>query len=388
MKNLKAILQEEGLIKTSAMKLKGLRGTVFQNVSPKKGRGFLITDIPKQKIPAGKIQAQSSTRYVENLPDISVPQEKGEPIKVFVRQAGSMKMMVNNAFAKIVGPEKSKVFLRKLAEAKIPLKEGDLVVRKFSGIGEENEAGKYGLAVLKNQKNILIEESVLSKKTFAKIDLVDIEYKKADIDDILRTARIKETSPSDVSISGKLKMETPTRQKLELSELPPTPSGNIKLERPVTRPVSGLASRVAMKPVQIVSARLESQQRNIQRESVASLSSITMPKLEVKGVKDIQTERLKIVELAIQEPVTAQMQLQKQVTLKMQPLEELTAFPPIPPIPVVPTDIPPIIIPGGAMPVFGLGSGWARRTGRNVIRNPVPEIAELMKIKINLKGVI
>ena len=400
----------QGEFEITEGKLKGLKGVTHQTTNPKKGRGFLITEIPEQKLPSGqKIKAQGSTRYVENLPDITVPKEP-EPIRIFRRSSNEMKMMVDDVFAKIVGPKKSEMYLQKVAENKIPMKGGnDLVVRRFSGVAQENEAGKYRLTVLKNQKSVLVEESVISKKTLAKIDWVDMEVKSSQVDDIVRSAKFNEPSfkepsiPKDISPGLKLKEPKP-RLKSEMSELPPIPSGAVRVEPKISfiPAVSGLVSRAFVKPIQDISLKLESRQKVLPKQAISLESKqrispkvvsgavqLTMKVPEAQKLADIQTQKLKVVELAAQTPVTAQIQLQKQVvTERITPLKKLDVMPPIPPTVDVPVDIPPIRIPGMPLPFYGLGSGRARRTGRNVIKNPIPELEEIMKIKINLKGVV
>lgn len=403
----------QGEFEVTSGQAKGLKGTTNLEANPTKGRGYLTTKIPEQKLPSGqKVKAQEFTSYVQEAENKLVgiaPKEQPELARVYHRIANDMKLMVNERFAKLVGPKREDVWLKETARQTKTIAsvtdtatgktvKEQILVRRFTGIGEGNKAD-YQLAVVrgKSGKPILIEESVIRNKVIAKIDWVDIS--RLNLETGGRVTVFKPGPGGGKSID--LRPPSVVIAKIGKST-PPVPSGNVLLDENIARIVMNknptpTGVRIKETPrleLEVKTASDLMPSPNIIRKALDNITGRTVtPQKSITqqiqlNVPDIQKsfdatkQKIRPVEISVTNPITGQRTSQQSVQEIMQVLEPIVDRIASQPVPVVPISNirlpPPAEIPWLAPAFFGLGGSKLKRYRTGHVTNPVPEIEKVV----------
>lgn len=391
----------QGKFEITEGKLTGMKGTTILEVNPQKGRGFLITKIPEQTIGKTKIQAQEFTRYVQDLP----PLENTPAGRVYNRLSNELKISINEQFAKIAGPSKGQTLLKETGRVAKDTSQGDkILIRTFKGVSEESQAGKYGIGmVTRGGKNILVEESIISSKTFSKVNWVDvlkIDTTKPVALKMPGTATGPGTgtttaSRSGVSLAGKVIPAIPSAP-VEVKIIPVTDLVRIV---PNVNPVpTGVMIKSSpkldteLKIAQINTPQIvrQDQGQKPQGRTVSPASGLALAiSPQIQKYFDQTKQKIRPVEISVTNPITGQRTSQQSVQEIMQVLEPIVDRIASQPVPVVPISNirlpPPAEIPWLAPAFFGLGGSKLKRYRTGHVTNPVPEIESLMGTVKGLK---
>jgi hypothetical protein len=359
---------------------KGLHGTTAQ-ISGKKA-GYVITNIPEQKVGNIKVPAQTFKQFTKGG-------TVSEKLKLYYREAREGVFMVGEKL-KLVGRQKEQTLLRTVAETPGKTRTGqDIYVRKFKGVGLGTEARDYKLYLVKvGEKVMLVEGSVPGQKQAVKIDWVDIsmghgisgEPSSGGISRIItvKPATAPAVPPSTMTLKAQVTPEVANVARIVPNVNPTAYPLRIK-ESLATKPETVL--RQENVPAIIRRQDTGQQGRTVNAVAVAIR---TAPQIVRPDTATRTTDIVKPEQIAITHPITGvEVSQQEKTSLmrKLSPIIERIASQPVttPAIPKKPKMRPPNLPPMGIVPFLRLGKGtkfYLFKTG--TIKNPVPDIRKLI----------